>query len=164
MYTVACHAGFLRTYVLEMDPAQYQLDVNAAAAGEAPDVYSTFNVLMRRDAKENNFKVRRRFTSPNCCFPLKGHMALGCCTKGPSHWPQLERGEFRTGFARILYSHCATSELQKHTHIVCDAAPKASACISPSLPVPLLPACWQFCNHRCVAGLCRLCWSPSVTA
>lgn len=51
-------AGFLRTYVLELDPAQYQLDVNATAAGEAPDVYATFNVLMRRDAKENNFKVR----------------------------------------------------------------------------------------------------------
>ena len=50
-------AGFLRTYVLELDPAQYQLDVNATAAGEAPDVYATFNVLMRRDAKENNFKV-----------------------------------------------------------------------------------------------------------
>lgn len=52
-----CPAGFLRTYVLELDPAQYQLDVNATAAGEAPDVYATFNVLMRRDAKENNFKV-----------------------------------------------------------------------------------------------------------
>jgi intron-binding protein aquarius len=50
-------AGFVRTYVLSLDPAQYQLDVNATAAGEAPDVYATFNLLMRRDAKENNFKV-----------------------------------------------------------------------------------------------------------
>jgi hypothetical protein len=54
---VVCCTGFVRTYVLALDPAQYQLDVNAAAAGEAPDVYATFNVLMRRDAKENNFKV-----------------------------------------------------------------------------------------------------------
>lgn len=51
-------AGFVRTYVLSLDSAQYQLDVNATAAGEAPDVYATFNLLMRRDAKENNFKVR----------------------------------------------------------------------------------------------------------
>lgn len=57
-HVVAVFAGFVRTYVLSLDPAQYQLDVNATAAGEAPDVYATFNVLMRRDAKENNFKVQ----------------------------------------------------------------------------------------------------------
>jgi hypothetical protein len=49
--------GFVRTYVLSLDPAQYQLDVNAASAGDAPDVYASFNCLLRRDAKENNFKV-----------------------------------------------------------------------------------------------------------
>lgn len=57
--------------MLSLDPAQYQLDVNAAAAGEAPDVYATFNVLMRRDAKENNFKVRlqpqERLHASACC-------------------------------------------------------------------------------------------------
>jgi hypothetical protein len=41
-----------------MDAAQYQLDVNATASGDAPDVYPALNVVMRRDAKENNFKVR----------------------------------------------------------------------------------------------------------
>jgi hypothetical protein len=40
-----------------MDAAQYQLDVNATASGDAPDVYPALNVVMRRDAKENNFKV-----------------------------------------------------------------------------------------------------------
>lgn len=50
--------GFMRTFVLSLDPAQYQLDVEATAAGQAPDVYATFNVVMRRDAKENNFKVQ----------------------------------------------------------------------------------------------------------
>eukprot|EP00878_Enallax_costatus_P017916 GHUV01018838.1.p1 GENE.GHUV01018838.1~~GHUV01018838.1.p1 ORF type:complete len:1128 (+),score=501.36 GHUV01018838.1:269-3652(+) len=49
--------GFVRTYVLALDPAQYQLDVNATSAGTAPDVYTTFNLLLRRDAKENNFKA-----------------------------------------------------------------------------------------------------------
>jgi hypothetical protein len=43
-----------------MDAAQYQLDVNATASGDAPDVYPALNVVMRRDAKENNFKVRPR--------------------------------------------------------------------------------------------------------
>jgi hypothetical protein len=48
----------VRTYVVSLDAAQYQLDVNATASGDAPDVYPALNVVMRRDAKENNFKVR----------------------------------------------------------------------------------------------------------
>lgn len=47
----------MRTYVVALDAAQYQLDVNATASGDAPDVYPALNVVMRRDAKENNFKV-----------------------------------------------------------------------------------------------------------
>jgi intron-binding protein aquarius len=44
---------------VELDAAQYQLDLNAAAAAgpAAVDVYSTFNLLLRREAKENNFKA-----------------------------------------------------------------------------------------------------------
>ena len=51
-------AGFVRMYVVALDAAQYQLDVNATAWADAPDVYPALNVVMRRDAKENNFKVR----------------------------------------------------------------------------------------------------------
>jgi hypothetical protein len=47
----------VRTYVLSLDPAQYQLDVNATSEAAAADVYGSLNLLMRRDAKENNFKV-----------------------------------------------------------------------------------------------------------
>jgi intron-binding protein aquarius len=44
---------------VELDPAQYQLDVSAAAAAgpEAVDVYATFNLMLRRESKENNFKA-----------------------------------------------------------------------------------------------------------
>ena len=54
--------GTLRTITVALDPAQYQSDVEAAAAakaagGAAPDVYASFNLLMRRKAKENNFKA-----------------------------------------------------------------------------------------------------------
>jgi len=41
----------LRVY---MDPAQYQLD---GTTGVAEDVYKGFNIIMRRNAKENNFKA-----------------------------------------------------------------------------------------------------------
>eukprot|EP00879_Flechtneria_rotunda_P011994 GHRR01012527.1.p1 GENE.GHRR01012527.1~~GHRR01012527.1.p1 ORF type:complete len:1484 (+),score=529.45 GHRR01012527.1:151-4602(+) len=49
--------GFLRTYLLSLDPAQYQLDVNATSAETSPDIYTIFNLLMRRESKENNFKA-----------------------------------------------------------------------------------------------------------
>ena len=47
-------SGYERTFVLELDAAQYQLDVDRSAA--EGDVYSSLNVLMRRRPKENNFK------------------------------------------------------------------------------------------------------------
>ena len=51
-----------RTLVLALDAPQYQADMEAlarAAAAGAPagDVYSSFNVILRRRAKENNFKA-----------------------------------------------------------------------------------------------------------
>lgn len=50
--------GDERTMVLALDPAQYQLDSKAAAQsqGGGVDVHGTLNVLLRRKAKENNFK------------------------------------------------------------------------------------------------------------
>ena len=50
-------SGEARTVVVGLDNAQYQLDMNAAADGNAENVYETFNVLMRRKPKENNFKA-----------------------------------------------------------------------------------------------------------
>ena len=47
-------SGYERTFVLELDAAQYQLDVDRG--GSENDVYSSLNVLMRRRPKENNFK------------------------------------------------------------------------------------------------------------
>lgn len=47
--------GTLRTVTVALDPAQYQSDVEAAGKG-SEDVYKTFNLLLRRKAKENNFK------------------------------------------------------------------------------------------------------------
>jgi intron-binding protein aquarius len=49
--------GNIRTYRVLMDTAQYQLDTQAVLESESEDPYTTFNLLMRRNAKENNFKV-----------------------------------------------------------------------------------------------------------
>lgn len=51
-------AGEARTVVVSLDNVQYQLDMNAAASGDLDtNVYETFNLLMRRKPKENNFKA-----------------------------------------------------------------------------------------------------------
>lgn len=49
--------GELRTVTVALDTAQYHMDVNNIAEKGGEDVYGTFNVLMRRKPKENNFKA-----------------------------------------------------------------------------------------------------------
>ncbi len=50
--------GTERTYRVELDEAQYQMDMAAMVAdSEREDVYTTFNLLMRRKPEENNFKA-----------------------------------------------------------------------------------------------------------
>ena len=46
-----------RKIELSLDPAQYHVDAQAMAEGGGADVYSSFNVLLRRKPKENNFKA-----------------------------------------------------------------------------------------------------------
>lgn len=49
----------VRTYRVFIDPCQYQLDLERHMADQdnVEDVYRTFNVVMRRRPKENNFKA-----------------------------------------------------------------------------------------------------------
>ena len=54
-------AGSRRTLRVALDPAQYELDMTRLKGAEggdgaAEDVYGTFNLLVRRKSKENNFK------------------------------------------------------------------------------------------------------------
>lgn len=49
--------GELRTVTVALDTAQYHMDVTNIAEKGAEDVYGTFNILMRRKPKENNFKA-----------------------------------------------------------------------------------------------------------
>ncbi|KAK9820367.1 hypothetical protein WJX72_009525 [[Myrmecia] bisecta] len=49
--------GTKRTLMVALDTAQYQMDMNHMQATKGEDVYGTFNLLMRRKPKENNFKA-----------------------------------------------------------------------------------------------------------
>jgi len=44
-------AGFQRTVTVALDAAQYQLDMEYMQEHKSEDVYSTFNLLMRRKPK-----------------------------------------------------------------------------------------------------------------
>lgn len=49
--------GDSRTFRVFLDPNQYQQDMTNTIQNGTEDVYETFNVIMRRKPKENNFKV-----------------------------------------------------------------------------------------------------------
>ena len=49
--------GHHRTIRVQVDPNQYQLDQDRLSRNEQEDVYTTFNLLMRRNPRENNFKA-----------------------------------------------------------------------------------------------------------
>ena len=46
-----CLPGFQRTVTIALDTAQYQLDMEYMQEHKSEDVYSTFNLLMRRKPK-----------------------------------------------------------------------------------------------------------------
>eukprot|EP01084_Bolivina_argentea_P201046 343708_1 len=48
--------GSRRIYDVMLDSAQYQLDITCMVEEEGNDIYSYFNLLIRRKGKENNFK------------------------------------------------------------------------------------------------------------
>lgn len=49
--------GDSRTFRVFLDPNQYQQDMTHTIQNGTEDVYDTFNIIMRRKPKENNFKV-----------------------------------------------------------------------------------------------------------
>lgn len=54
--------GDNRTFRVWLDPNQYQQDMTSSIQSGTEDPYETFNIIMRRKPKENNFKV---------CSPLR---------------------------------------------------------------------------------------------
>lgn len=51
--------GDTRTFRVWLDPNQYQQDMTNSIQNGEEDPYETFNIIMRRKPKENNFKVGR---------------------------------------------------------------------------------------------------------
>lgn len=99
--------GELRTVVLALDTAQYHMDVSDIAEKGAEDVYKTFNVLMRRKPKENNFKAIlesiRDLMNETCIVPDWLHdIFLGYGNPSAAQWTHmpdlLESVDFKDTF------------------------------------------------------------------
>lgn len=64
--------GDARTFRVWLDPNQYQQDMTSSIQSGTEDPYETFNVIMRRKPKENNFKV----WTPYWSTQISSHCAL----------------------------------------------------------------------------------------
>ncbi|KAG8363690.1 hypothetical protein BUALT_Bualt19G0048600 [Buddleja alternifolia] len=99
--------GELRTVTIALDTAQYHMDVSDIAEKGADDVYGTFNILMRRKPKENNFKAIlesiRDLMNETCIVPDWLHdIFLGYGNPSAAQWTNmpdlLETVDFKDTF------------------------------------------------------------------
>ncbi|PKU78317.1 Regulator of nonsense transcripts 1 like [Dendrobium catenatum] len=86
--------GDLRTIVVALDTAQYHMDVTDASDRGAMDVYGSFNILMRRKPKENNFKAIlesiRDLMNETCIVPDWLHnIFLGYGNPSAAQWTNM---------------------------------------------------------------------------
>ncbi|XP_012830701.1 PREDICTED: intron-binding protein aquarius-like [Erythranthe guttata] len=86
--------GDLRTVTIALDTAQYHMDVSDIAETGADDVYGTFNILMRRKPKENNFKAIlesiRDLMNETCIVPKWLHdILLGYGDPSAAQWTNM---------------------------------------------------------------------------
>nr|XP_016496735.1 PREDICTED: intron-binding protein aquarius-like isoform X1 [Nicotiana tabacum] len=99
--------GDLRTVTVALDTAQYHMDVGDIAEKGAEDIYGTFNILMRRKPKENNFKAIlesiRDLMNETCIVPDWLHdVFLGYGNPSAAQWTNmpdlLETVDFKDTF------------------------------------------------------------------
>ncbi|XP_067847483.1 RNA helicase aquarius [Heptranchias perlo] len=86
--------GDSRTYRVWLDPNQYQQDMSYSIQNGAEDVYETFNIIMRRKPKENNFKAVletiRNLMNTECVVPDWLHdIILGYGDPGSAHYSKM---------------------------------------------------------------------------
>ncbi|XP_062863448.1 RNA helicase aquarius isoform X2 [Trichomycterus rosablanca] len=86
--------GDARTFRVWLDPNQYQQDMTNSIQTGAEDPYETFNVIMRRKPKENNFKAVletiRHLMNTECVVPDWLHdIILGYGDPGSAHYSKM---------------------------------------------------------------------------
>ncbi|KAK2717182.1 hypothetical protein QYM36_007331, partial [Artemia franciscana] len=85
--------GDMRSFRVWLDCNQYRVDMEKASAGGL-DIYDTFNIIMRRRPKENNFKAVletiRDLMNTDCVVPDWLHdIVLGYGNPGAAHYAEM---------------------------------------------------------------------------
>ncbi|XP_076822195.1 RNA helicase aquarius-like [Clavelina lepadiformis] len=88
--------GYIRTFRVWLDTNQYQSDMQAVLKQEIPDPYESFNLIVRRKPKENNFKAVlatiRGLMNTQCVVPEWLHdVLLGYGDPSAAHYSKLAR-------------------------------------------------------------------------
>lgn len=86
--------GDVRTFRVWLDPNQYQQDMTSSIQSNTEDPYETFNIIMRRKPKENNFKAVletiRHLMNTECVVPDWLHdIILGYGDPGSAHYSKM---------------------------------------------------------------------------
>ncbi|XP_041668870.1 RNA helicase aquarius [Cheilinus undulatus] len=86
--------GDARTFRVWLDPNQYQQDMTSSIQNGIEDPYETFNIIMRRKPKENNFKAVletiRHLMNTECVVPDWLHdIILGYGDPGSAHYSKM---------------------------------------------------------------------------
>ncbi|KAI4803943.1 hypothetical protein KUCAC02_025588 [Chaenocephalus aceratus] len=86
--------GDARTFRVWLDPNQYQQDMTSSIQSGTEDPYESFNVIMRRKPKENNFKAVletiRNLMNTECVVPDWLHdIILGYGDPGSAHYSKM---------------------------------------------------------------------------
>lgn len=86
--------GDTRTFRVWLDPNQYQQDMTNCIQNKEDDPYETFNIIMRRKPKENNFKAVletiRNLMNTECVVPDWLHdIILGYGDPGSAHYSKM---------------------------------------------------------------------------
>ncbi|XP_076151695.1 RNA helicase aquarius isoform X1 [Alosa pseudoharengus] len=86
--------GDTRTFRVWLDPNQYQQDMTHSIQTGSEDPYETFNIIMRRKPKENNFKAVletiRNLMNTECVVPDWLHdIILGYGDQGSAHYSKM---------------------------------------------------------------------------
>ncbi|EHA8590451.1 RNA helicase aquarius [Cocos nucifera] len=144
--------GELRTVTVALDTAQYHMDVTDIAEKGKEDVYGTFNILMRRKPKENNFKAIlesiRDLMNESCIVPDWLHnIFLGYGNPSAAQWTNmpdlLEVVDFKDTFLDANHLQDSFPDSQ-----VCFANPDGTEDLNPSPPFQVkLPKTMKGKNH-----------------
>ncbi|KAI3845892.1 hypothetical protein MKX03_024501 [Papaver bracteatum] len=133
--------GELRTVTVALDTSQYYMDVSAISEKGAQDLYGTFNILLRRKPKENNFKAVleaiRDLMNESCSVPDWLHnIFLGYGKPSAAQWRNmpdlLDAVDFKDTFVDADHLRSSFPDYQ-----VCFTGPDGNEVSKPEPPFRL---------------------------